>query len=73
MARKKTFIQELNEACQAAEKPFYVNTYSPGDGITRYRFFSNAGNSYFGPENGDYTALGKKEALSYARGRGAFI
>jgi hypothetical protein len=47
-----------------------VETYSPGDGVTRYRFFENASpkQTYFGPENGMYTALGFKEAVSFARG-----
>ena len=43
-------------------------TYSPGDGVTRYRFFEKP-SDYFGPENGTYTALGLKEATIYARGR----
>ena len=45
----------------------YVRTYSPGDGVTRYRFFHKAAdgstdNTYFGPENGLFTALGLREA-----------
>lgn len=50
-----------------------VKTYSPGDGVTRYRFFYNApvGQSYFGPANGRYTALGFKEAMAFARGTGS--
>ena len=51
---------------------YYVRTYSPGDGMTRYRFFEKQNgeetNSYFGPGNGIYTALGLKEALAYASG-----
>lgn len=46
----------------------YVATWSPGDGVTRYRFFTRAGNSYFGPDNGIYTALGLKEAWTFVRG-----
>ena len=47
-----------------------VRTYSPGDGKTRYRFFLNApeGQTYFGPDNGMYTALGRKEAETFAAG-----
>ncbi|KKL83152.1 hypothetical protein LCGC14_1977590 [marine sediment metagenome] len=74
MARiTKTRLEDLKEACGQAETPFYVSAYSPGDGVTRYRFFSKPGNTYFGPGNGDFTALGWKEAAVYANGRGAFI
>lgn len=49
-----------------------VHTWSPGDGVTRYRFFERApkGQTYFGPDNGRYTALGYKEAVQYAQGLG---
>ena len=50
---------------------FYVRTYSPGDGITRYRFFRRVDgpmSDYFGPESGIYTALGAKEAHAFAWG-----
>lgn len=54
-----------------AELPmgFTVETYSPGDGITRYRFFENAApnQDYFGPGNGMHTALGYKKAFLYAQ------
>lgn len=57
--------------CAAAG--FYVREYSPGDGKTRYRFFTKREGvpegTYFGPENGDYTALGRTEAEAYAAGR----
>ena len=86
----------------ALQAHMYVRTYSPGDGVTHYRFFKqdrcalcldvpgldglrhackgcNGGgwmvdvtdgeaNSYFGPSNGIYTALGIKEALAFANG-----
>ena len=62
---------ELTEIAKRAR--MYVRTYSPGDGVTRYRFFRYSGddfndatNDYFGPENGIYTALGIKEALAFA-------
>ena len=48
-----------------------VRTWSPGDGVTRYRFFSKPeadGQSYFGPANGVYTALGLKEAWAFVAG-----
>jgi hypothetical protein len=49
---------------------YIVCTWSPGDGVTRYRFFKNApaGQTYFGPDNGIFTALGMKEAEAFARG-----
>lgn len=63
---KKTRLQELKE--EALEKGLYVATWAPGDGVTRYRFFENSGNTYFGPENGIYTALGLKEAYTFLAG-----
>ena len=46
----------------------YVHTYSPGDGVTRYRFTKDPKDGYFGPGNGIYTALGWAEATTYATG-----
>lgn len=66
MAKKKTRLAELQEA--ALKRGLHVSTYSPGDGVTRYRFFDKPGNSYFGPDNGIYTALGLKEAWAYVYG-----
>jgi hypothetical protein len=66
-ARGKTRIDKL----RADLPPGYsIWTYSPGDGVTRYRFFKNAppNQSYFGPDDGIYTALGYKEAEAFARG-----
>lgn len=68
-------MNDIRAAAQEAE--LFVDTYSPGDGVTRYRFFLwdglADGQNYFGPGNGIYTALGRKEALvwlaGYARGR----
>lgn len=77
-----SLVGDLNSAGVNATSPFYVRTWSPGDGVTRYRFFTlrpgqgtsaDPTSDYFGPENGDYTALGRKEALAYASGRGAHI
>lgn len=60
----------------AREAGVHVSTWSPGDGVTRYRFFVGPDaerNMYFGPEDGVYTAYGRKEALvwlaGYASGR----
>lgn len=57
----------------ARESGLYVATYSPGDGVTRYRFIkSRKPVSYF-QQNGLYTALGLSEAETwlggYRRGR----
>ncbi len=45
-----------------------VSTWAPGDGITRYRFHTSKGEDYFSAPHPLYTALGRKEALVYARG-----
>ena len=43
-----------------------VRSYSPGDGVTRYRFFPrDSGNGYFGPANGLDTVLGLKAAVAW--------
>lgn len=60
-----TRIEQLDQDARA--KGFTVRTYSPGDGVTRYRFFrladvDDARQDYFGPKNGTHTALGLKEA-----------
>ena len=47
----------------------FVATASPGDGETRYRFFTEDGNSYnSGPSDGIYTALGRREAVAFLAG-----
>lgn len=59
----------LRSECEAAG--FTFDTYSPGDGVTRYRFTKlgvDGANDYFA-SFGDFTALGWKEALAYATGR----
>jgi hypothetical protein len=75
MARK-TRLQELR--AEARERGFAVFTWTPGDGITRYRFFErpiHPHQNYSGPANGTCTALGLKAAYGYlytgkcARGR----
>ncbi len=68
-----TRLEQLRS--DAARVNLYVNTYSPGDGVTRYRFTRDTADSYFGPGNGIYTALGLGEAntflAGYAQGYGA--
>lgn len=60
-----TRMEELET--EAAELGLTVHSYSPGDGVTRYRFFRNApaNQTYFGPANGVWTALGLGEARKY--------
>ena len=56
----------------AARAGYYVATWSPGDKITRYRFFKlpvAPDQSYFGPANGDHTALGLKKAWQFLQRR----
>ena len=53
----------LKEA--ARERGYYVSTHSPGDGVTRYKFFDRPGNHYFGPDSGVCTALGLKKAYKF--------
>ena len=55
-----TRFQELDDDARAVG--LYVATYSPGGGQTRYRFFNTPGNTYFGPDNGIFTALGFHDA-----------
>jgi len=45
----------------------HVSEYCPGDGVCRYRFFTEP-SDYFGPKNGIYTALGLKEAKTFING-----
>ncbi len=59
---------EMEERAEAMG--VHVRTWSPGDGVTRYRFFTDPNNDYFGPDSGLYTALGLKEAITFIRGWG---
>jgi len=83
--RKKTFVKKYNPsrggtrksalAADAHAAGYAVETYSPGDGTTRYKFFSLAEmasqgisereQSYFGPLNGIHTALGLAAAKKW--------
>lgn len=63
-AKRTTRLQELEEHC--ANVGLYVDTYSPGDGVTRYRFDPERPD-YFAMR-GIYTALGLKEAWAFANG-----
>ena len=61
---KLTRLEELQKSLPSG---LYVYTYSPGDGITRYRFSQSASSCYFACRS-IYTALGYKEAATFARG-----
>lgn len=48
-----------------------VATYSPGDGVTRYRFFRDGEPGVrvgYYDDGSIYTALGAKEAISFVHG-----
>ena len=51
---------------KAREAGLYVDSYSPGDGVTRYRFFGKPMDYFAG--RGLFTALGKKEAETWLDG-----
>ncbi|KKM00094.1 hypothetical protein LCGC14_1807920 [marine sediment metagenome] len=57
--------EQLQE--QAKAGGLIVREWSPGDGVTRYRFFHDTEErqTYFGPKNGLFTALGIREAESF--------
>ena len=61
--RSQSRLDELRE--HAKTGGLYVASYSPGDGVTRYRFFDKPGNDYFGPGSGVCTVLGIKKAWKY--------
>ena len=66
-------LKELQQ--EAGESGYSVRTWSPGDGVTRYRFFSHkelarlkipqGRQTYSGPANGECTALGLKSAWKF--------
>ena len=59
---------KLEELRSRAEKlGLHVDTWSPGDGVTRYRFFADGPRDYF-EADGVYTALGHKEVKVFLRG-----
>ena len=69
MATKKASRQDTLRK-GAAKLNLYVGAYSPGDGMTRYRFFESRGGkpiSYFQQE-GIYTALGIGQAETWLSG-----
>lgn len=61
-----TRYDELKQACE--EVNLWIACWSPGDGVTRYRFFEEPGNTYFGPASGIHTALGWAQANLFLTG-----
>lgn len=57
-------MSEVEETAKA--EGLYVATWSPGDGVTRYRFFEKPSDYHSG--DSIYTALGRKEALTFITG-----
>lgn len=62
--KKQTKLESFQEWINAYG--LYVATWSPGDGVTRYKFSNKPGTYY--SVNELYTALGYREAATYARG-----
>lgn len=56
--------KEIEEKARVAG--LYVDSYSPGDRVTRYRFFLKPMDFFAG--DGIYTALGAKEAKTFIAG-----
>ena len=68
MPKKRSRLEALRQ--EAAQYNLYVGTYSPHDGVTRYRFFRSRGGkpvSYFS-QDGIYTALGIGQAETWLSG-----
>ena len=52
-----------------AASGLHLATYSPCDGMTRYRFFQHDQRfEYFASSSELFTALGRKEAITFLRG-----
>jgi hypothetical protein len=68
--KRETRLVKLIQAAQDAN--LWIDTYSPGDGATRYRFFDRPGQDYFSGR-AVYTALGYKDAVSFLAGRGIHV
>ena len=67
-ARTSDILQE------ARDKGLRMATYSPGDGVTRYRFFhAGPGEAEYNSLSWLYTALGAKEAMIFLKGVDAGI
>lgn len=63
----KTQTRLIELETNAGKVGLFIRTYSPGDGMTRYRFFDNVNRSY--DSGGEiFTALGLKEANTFVTG-----
>ncbi len=63
-------MKKPNLLALAKQYELVVKTWSPGDGVTRYRFVfgpEKSGMDYFSSDH-IYTALGLKEASTFLRG-----
>ena len=61
-------VTMLSELSRAAERyHLVIHTYSPGDGVTRYRFFKHFVDGYFS-DDGVHTSLGSKAAWEFLKG-----
>jgi len=60
-------MSRLTDLREELPDGFGVDDYSPGDGVTRYRFFDREPFGYFAGR-GIYTALGIKEAQTFTAG-----
>jgi len=64
MAARTSDIEQV-----AGDVGLRMATYSPGDGVTRYRFFyAGPGPVAYFDADGVYTALGAKEAMIFLEG-----
>jgi hypothetical protein len=64
MTDKRAYLKALLERLELK-----ASVYSPGDGVSRYRFFpSDYDGNYFGPSSGLGTALGLSEAVVWLEG-----
>ena len=69
MAKKLSRIEALRR--EAESVGLLVGVWSPGDGVTRYRFFKGRGHKavpYYQSGDGIYTALGIAEAKTFLAG-----
>ena len=66
---KKALTTRIGRLKASLPKGWQVCTWSPGDGVTRYRFFHNAPRNqpYFGPADGVRTVLGMGAAEEVAQ------
>jgi hypothetical protein len=59
---KRDYLYHLAANCEV-----YIHTWSPGDGVTRYRFTNKRDSGYF-ETDGIHTSLGLADAITYIEG-----